>query len=940
MVKSASHDQLAAQIAARSPRVVTLWGPAGYDKHAFVRAYGARIGAVIACDLDRRRDRDLARPVLDAIVVRDRSRAARSAADRLALRRDLPFGTAREALRREWPRADGPELLVLRDATGAFSTPAGADLLAELIATLPAERTIALTTRTPLPPGLEHLIERERARTVEPRELALTLDAVRDVAHGVGLAAGFADRIHALTEGWPLLTRLLFVLAECKDIDGLLREMSGLQRHALLAYASHRVVAALDERLRETLAAAAVRPGATAADLVRVLDDRCDDSLLFQLWNLPFVTLDDERTYVHPELTAVLRSRFTPLVESLYERTLRALVEDGAHAAAARVALENRDAERAAALLDAAPPYTTAGLALADYERVFDRIDRDLITRYPSMWMATIAFRRFAVDRETYVREAETIYFCMPYSAPPDKRAAALMHLASAYFNLGRIPDCDVLLESALNGFAAEPNAVRASLLGFAASLRGEQGLFSRAKDLAREAGEISHHDFAENLVLHHIEATEAVARGRYDRVHVIFDELLRRHSHDELPLYFAYAACDAAFWAWAFGDDARFAHYISTLEGALTPGLEPGFARMIDAAHGHTIGTDDAYAWPIHAAIAQFYRFGHASEPSEILAAARAAAHAADYRGDPMLQAFAHTALYIIDDVAREPSRARLLRIARQVESPELRAAIDGVIAGHGFGLLAPFVEKKVLRQRQRRSPVLSVELLSAHVLRDGVPVNVSPKELQLLALLASAYGPVSTDRIGEALWDHLEPENWPNNLKVTLSRLTKKLDAGEVVVSDGGNNRLSRAVDVDVRRYESVVRAASEGPLDDTTRASLTDILEAYASGSAGRYDRFPWMQPVVARMKDLICTAGLTLARDSMQAQMPDDALGYAAIVTGVEPYNEQACELTMQIRLRRGDLDAARREYRRYATALATDLGAEPSQRLVELLREAR
>jgi len=938
--RSASHERLAASIAARNPRLVTLWGPAGYEKRAFVRAYGARVGTMIACDLDRRRDRDLARPLLDALVGRDHSRMSRSAADRLAHRRDLPSGSPREALRREWPRADGPELLLLRDATGSLATPGGAELLSELIATLPSERTIALTTRAPLPHGLLQLVPREATEHVEPADLALAPDAVRALAAENGLSADDAEAIYALTQGWPLLTRLAFVLAQLAGTTTVTRELTGLPRHALLGYASHRVVTALDEPVREALVAAAVHPGATAAELMRVLGERCDDAVLFKLWNLPFVTVEDEHAFVHPDLCAMLRSRFTPLVGALYERTLCALVDDGAPEAAARVALENRDPERAAALLDSVPPYTTSAIALPDYERVVDRIERDLVMRYPNVWMATIPFRRFAVDRETYVREAETVYFCLPVSATPVKRAAALTHLASAYFNLGRGAECYALLDAALADFASEPGPARAAILSCAASLRGEEGLFSRARELARDAAASLDHEFGENLALHHIEANEAVARGQYERVQVIFDELLRRHSRDELPLYFAYSASDAALWAWTFGDDERFAHYISILEGALTPGLEAGFGRMIDAAYGRPIGAEDAYEWPIHTGVAQLYRMGRAADVAEAVDAARAAAAAADMRRDPLAQALAHTALALLDPSARETSGATLARIAVQVESPELRAAIGGVLHGGGFGILTPFVERRVLRARERRAPKLSVELLAARVTRDGVPVRISPKEFELLALLASAYGPVSQDRVGEALWEHLDPETWPNNVKVTVSRLTKKLDAGDVIATDERNYRLARVVDVDMRRYEESVHAAAGDRLGAAAREELRTIVAAYAGGAAGKYDRYSWMQPFLARMNDLVCEAALALARDALRDEHYEDARRYAQSVIAIDPYNESACETMMRICLQRGDADAARREYRRHATALATELGAEPSPRLVELLRQAR
>jgi hypothetical protein len=277
-------------------------GPAGYEKRAFLNVYAQHVGPLIACDVDRRRDRDLAGPVLDALVARDRSRMARSAADRLAYRADRQFGTAREALRREWDRTDGRELLLVRDAGGALSTPAGADLLGELISTLPADRTVALTTRTPLPPALAQLIEGERTYTVAAPALALSVENVCELARSAGLADDDAAKVHALSGGWPLVSRLLLMLIERDGAEAVLRAARGLPRAALLPYAGHRVIAEVDERVREAVIASVVRPGGTAEDLVRVLGDGCDDAVLLSFWNLPFVTVESERAFVHPDI--------------------------------------------------------------------------------------------------------------------------------------------------------------------------------------------------------------------------------------------------------------------------------------------------------------------------------------------------------------------------------------------------------------------------------------------------------------------------------------------------------------------------------------------------------------------------------------------------------------------------------------------------------------
>jgi DNA-binding SARP family transcriptional activator len=97
---------------------------------------------------------------------------------------------------------------------------------------------------------------------------------------------------------------------------------------------------------------------------------------------------------------------------------------------------------------------------------------------------------------------------------------------------------------------------------------------------------------------------------------------------------------------------------------------------------------------------------------------------------------------------------------------------------------------------------------------------------------------------------------------------------------------------------------------------------------------------MQPAVARINDLVCTAGLALARDALAAERSEDARRYVAAVIDADPYNEEACETMMAICLQRNDPAAARREYRRYAAGLVAELGAEPSPRLRELMAAAR
>jgi DNA-binding SARP family transcriptional activator len=930
-------QEIAASIAAEDPRVLVLSAPPGYGKSAVLKAYAAHVGPLVKCELPDAGDGvDLARVVLDALVARQGQRAARSAADRLAQRRETAAATSRETLRREWPADDTPSVFVLHDPSGTLATPGGVDLLAELIATAPSGRRLAVSTRSTLPPALEQLVSCNRTVTIDAEKLALRCDDVERLACDAGASPQTARTIYALARGWPLVTRLLIRLWRHDVGEELLDAAAALSREALLTFTAHRTIAQLSGRVREALTVAMLLRGAAHLDLVRVLGDDCDDAVFARMNELPFVDSDGGRSTVDGEIAAVLRTRFEPLVKALYERTLRVLTGDGAYVEAARIALDAGDVERAAAIIDAAPPYTAATVPLGEYERVIDRIDRNLITRYPNLWIATIPYRSFSVEPTAYIREAETVYYCLPPSAGADQRAAVLMLLASAYANLGRTADADAAIDEALHGFARDNSSARASILNVAAALRGIEGRFAAARSLAEEAARISNDVFGENQRLHYIDSHEATYRGRHDRFMVMIDEVLRRRAREDMPLYLAYAAANGAIFSWAAGDDDAFQRYLTVLEDAVTPGLEAGFVPIIDAARGRPIRLDDDR--PLETiAIAQLYRLGTASALDDALDAARAAALAADRRKDPFLQILAHVAIYVLDEAARPGERTALATIVAPIESPELQAAVASIVSGGAGGMLEPFVSRRVRRERAQREPRLAIELLAGRVTTDGVTVRLTDKEFEFLALLASTRGMLSRERMGEALWDHLDPGEWANNFKVTLYRVRSKLAVRDVVLADEGRYRLAPTIDVDLRRAETIVRERARLALDDVTREQYRAIIETFEAGAATRYDRFTWAQPLLARIAEVSCAAGVALANDAWRRGRHDEALSYAAKVSAADPFNEQAAETAIRVLVDRDDLDGARREFQRYASALANGLGASPSRSLAELIR---
>lgn len=900
-----------------------------------LRALAPHLGPVIECELEAAGgEQTLEWAIAEALASRDQERAARAAADRLAFQ-PRADESARDALRREWAIDEGLETVVFHDPAGALTSPRGVELLAELLGAFPADRTVAVVMRAPLPRALQQVVDRDRLVTLGPPELAFRLEESVSSARAVGVSADAGRVVHAISNGWPLATTMLLHALRAESED-LLEAAAAVPQDSLFAFGAHRIVAGLASDVRNALAVSMILGEASHLQLLRILGERCDDAVFARLCGLPFSTLRGDRVSIHPEVRAVVRSRFDTLVSRMYERTLRVLTGEGRYVAAARIAIDAGDVNRAASIIDAAPPYTAAPAPIAAYGAIVDRIDHTMITRFPNIWIATIPYRSFAVDSATYVREAETVHFCMPASAGDDQRAAVLMLLASAYVNFGRTEEADAIIEEGLNGFARGRAAARAAILNFAASLRGIEGNFSKARALAAEAAEISADAFGETQVLLYIEAHEAAYRGKQDRVVVIADELLRRRKPHGLPLYVAHTALSAATFSWVNGDDEHFDRYLAALEDAVTPGLEAMFGPVIDAARGHVVRFRHDDPWPSFVALAELYRAVNSRSDEERMIAAQAAARAADKRRDPYLRLLAHVVLFAGEARNRDVHVRILEQVAVSVESVELRAAIQGLLAGASAGMLEPFM-RRVRRSTIRRTASPSIELLSGRVIRDGVEIRLTDKEFELLALLASTRGTLPVARIGESLWDHLEPDEWRNNLKVTVYRIRKKLSDHEMILADAGGYRLAPTLDVDLRRVEALVRERSGGSAGDDNRLELRAVVDTFSPAAAARYERYAWGQQLLARVGDTVCRAGIMFASDAYRRGNDADVVWAAERVREIDAFNEDACQLTIRVLMRRNDVDGARREYERFAAALATELDAKPSPRLAALLR---
>ncbi|HEY0381399.1 MAG TPA: BTAD domain-containing putative transcriptional regulator, partial [Candidatus Elarobacter sp.] len=560
-------------------------------------------------------------------------------------------------------------------------------------------------------------------------------------------------------------------------------------------------------------------------------------------------------------------------------------------------------------------------------------------------WIATMPFRRFSVDLETYLHEARSVYYCLSPDTEPELRTDALLHLAAALYQNAMFEETETVVGEALDSFAREPAAERATVLTFVASLRGLQGRFAEARELRAEATAIRRPDFLSDLGLHYIDAHEAVARGRYERAIAIIDESLRRMKEAKLPLYVAFTSTNGAIFAWANGDDARFASYVAQVEAVMIPGIERGFASLLGAARGRAFVPDLRFESPVALAMAHLYRMGFAASRGEAADAAAAAAREADRCCDPYLQVLAHGACLLLEAGPPPREAAALLATARRVEAPELLAAAEAIVAGGtAYGVLAAFITRRVLIERDAVARGAVVHVFAGTVEVDAREVRLAGKELELLLFLALAGGraPIARAQITEAIWPDIDDdEDAANNLRVTLSRLRRKLVDEGLVLRDDTGYRLAPSVVVDVRELEALVRVVSaNAALSDERRDALRRVFEHAAHGSPARFERFAWFAPYRLHLRELAIAAGTLLARDALARSAPEEALRYARPLVELDPLDEDARRLVLDAYAVSGEWSAARRELDGYADLLRKELDAEPSPQFAGLVEAAR
>lgn len=226
------------------------------------------------------------------------------------------------------------------------------------------------------------------------------------------------------------------------------------------------------------------------------------------------------------------------------------------------------------------------------------------------------------------------------------------------------------------------------------------------------------------------------------------------------------------------------------------------------------------------------------------------------------------------------------------------------------------------------------------------------SVKARQLLQLLLVERGRMlPRDLIMDTLWPGLEAEAAANNLRVTLSRLTRAIEPQRpegaptyYVIQQGETYGFNSESDyeLDVADFgAAITRGRSAEQLSKLNEATghYYQAISLYSGPFLPDCLYEDWSVVERERLNLLFNDTSLRLG-ELLLERSPDEAIGLAWRVLEYDQAQEEAYRLLMRAYAGQGERSTALRLYQRCVTALQSELGVEPLPETVKLYEELR
>jgi DNA-binding SARP family transcriptional activator len=165
----------------------------------------------------------------------------------------------------------------------------------------------------------------------------------------------------------------------------------------------------------------------------------------------------------------------------------------------------------------------------------------------------------------------------------------------------------------------------------------------------------------------------------------------------------------------------------------------------------------------------------------------------------------------------------------------------------------------------------------------------------------------------------------------------LRAHLPRRDAIERDGDGYRLHAHASVDLwelDRISNVMR--KKGTLRERDREMLERMWRTLGDDPPIRAEAWEWFEPTARRLRDFRIELAHRLGEDALARADAVTATDYARAALELDPCDEVAAEIGIRAQLAGNDRAAAMRIYRQYRSALRTELGAEPSSSLSELV----
>jgi ATP/maltotriose-dependent transcriptional regulator MalT/DNA-binding SARP family transcriptional activator len=315
----------------------------------------------------------------------------------------------------------------------------------------------------------------------------------------------------------------------------------------------------------------------------------------------------------------------------------------------------------------------------------------------------------------------------------------------------------------------------------------------------------------------------------------------------------------------------------------------------------------------------------------------------------------------------------ALLLQLLDAHSAPNVRARIAGLLGDLGAARAYPAL-RAMLKDRHTNVRAAAESALERLVYRPAYRLNVrtlgafgvwrgdveirdrdwrSVKARQLLQLLLVERGRMlPRDRIMDMLWPGLEAEAAANNLRVTLSRLTKAIEPTRpegaptyYIMQQGDTYGFN--VDADHQYDAAEFSSAVELGRTALLKGQLNEAIAQFRRGIALYGGTFlpdclyeDWSVVERERLGLLFTEASLKLGDLLLENGSPHEAIGLAWRVLEYDQAQEEAYQLLMRAYGGLGERSTALRLYARCVQALDQELGVEPLPETVAIYERIR